>query len=140
MKKLDIFQDKVKYLGKYIWFDREETIKDNPYKIIAYAMRYADVDDYPVLLSLGKDTLIDVLSKAQAGWFDKGSWNFWHNMLKIENIPDLPIRECLENNFDRMQDTIDSIKKILKNDDRDDAYKIEKIKEILREGIQNDNI
>ncbi len=89
-------EETIKYLGKYIWFDREETIRDNPYKIIAYAMCYADVDDFPVIFSLGNDILIDVLNKAQAGWFDKKSWNFWHILLKKdEDIPTLPKRGCL---------------------------------------------
>ncbi len=88
-------ENTIKYLSKYIWFDREETIKDNPYKVIAYAMRYADVDDFPTIFSLGKDVLKDVLKQAQAGWFDKKNWNFWHTILKIDNIPDLPKRACL---------------------------------------------
>ncbi|PIE45129.1 MAG: hypothetical protein CSA45_04325 [Gammaproteobacteria bacterium] len=85
----------VQYLGKYIWFDREETIKNNPYKVIAYAMRYAVIEDYPVLFSLGKEILKDVLYQAQAGWFDKKNWVFWHTILKIENIPNPPKRGCL---------------------------------------------
>ncbi len=91
----ELNKDTVQYLGKYIWFDRKETIKDNPYKIIAYAMCYAIIEDYPMLFSLGKEVLKDVLYKAQAGWFDKKSWVFWHTILKIENIPNLPKRGCL---------------------------------------------
>ncbi len=88
-------QDTIKYLGKYIWFDKEETMKDNPSKVIAYAMRYATIEDYPKLFSLGVDTLKDTLSNAQAGWFDKKNWVFWHTILKMENIPNLPKRGCL---------------------------------------------
>ena len=95
MKKYILEEDKIKYLAKYIWFDKDETIKDNPYKIIAYAMRYEDIENYPMIFSLGKKTLKDVLKKAQAGWFDKKNWNFWHIVLKIKNIPDLPKRGCL---------------------------------------------
>lgn len=63
-------KEKIEYLSKYIWYDKEYLIKNNPNKIIAYAMRYADINDYAVILSL-KDRLKDVLNSAEAGWFDK---------------------------------------------------------------------
>lgn len=79
-------KEKIEYLSKYIWYDKEYLIKNNPNKIIAYAMRYADIDDYAVILSL-KERLKDVLNSAEAGWFDKKNWVFWHTFLKLDMKP-----------------------------------------------------
>lgn len=93
-KSIVIDENTIKYLAKYIWFDREHHIKNEPYKVIAYAMRYADLGDYPVLGSLGKDVLRDVLRNAKPGWFDNRNWNFWHLVLGIkEDMKPLPKRE-----------------------------------------------
>lgn len=87
---------KLKYLSKYIWFDKSYTVKNNPKKVIAYAMRYADLDDFWIIFSLGDDTLKDVLKTANPGWFDEKNWIYWHTILEIKNIPTLPKRQCIQ--------------------------------------------
>ncbi len=75
----------LKILSRYVWFgDKEELVKNEPFKVVAYAMRYADLDVYPLLYSLGEENLRETLRVALPGWFDKKSWNFWCIVLGVK--------------------------------------------------------
>lgn len=92
IKEKELTNSIIDYLSKYIWFEREWHIKNDPDKVIAYAMRYASEPDYKYLFALGKDRLRLVLKNAEAGWFDGRNWNWWHLLLDIEDVPPLPKR------------------------------------------------
>ncbi|MBR1375295.1 MAG: hypothetical protein IJ566_04335 [Cardiobacteriaceae bacterium] len=67
-----------------------------PERVVAKAMCYDDVDEFPLLWKIKEDMLL-AIKNAQAGWFDIRSWNYWHLMLDLKTIdeplPDLPKRK-----------------------------------------------
>lgn len=89
----------LRHFAGYVWWKNvEELIAYEPYRIIANAMRYANAkEEYIKLLGFKKANLKKALQKAQAGWFDKKSWVFWHIMLfgLRAEIPELPKRGFL---------------------------------------------
>ena len=98
---LSLFKNKddiLYYFCKYIWWQPpDEAIKFKD-RLVAQAMCYAQMDEYPLLWQM-KDEMINAIQNAQAGWFDQKSWHFWYLMLDLvqidETIPPLPQR-----NFD----------------------------------------
>lgn len=91
----------IKYFTCYIWWeDKDYILNNNPLKVVAFAMRYANnIKDYKKLCSLDKNILKDALKQAQPGWMDSKSWHYWHYMLYGINtiIPPLPSRSFLNN-------------------------------------------
>lgn len=89
----------IKYFTKYIWFEKAETIMaENPLRVVASAMRYANnTKDFLKLCKLNDEILKEALKQAQAGYFDEKSWHFWHYRLYgAESIvPKLPQRKFL---------------------------------------------
>lgn len=83
------------YFCKYIWWQTPDEAILFQDRLVAQAMCYAQIDEYPLLWKI-KDDMINAIKNAQAGWFDKKSWHFWHLMLDLvkidEPIPDLPQR------------------------------------------------
>lgn len=63
-------------------------------RIIAQAMSFAGFDDILRLQrELGNDRLIDVMLRAQPGWIDARSWEFWRGRLSYATgraLPDEP--------------------------------------------------
>ena len=89
----------LRYFARYVWWkDVEEVILHEPYRVIANAMRYANAkEEYIELFGFRKRNLKKALQRAQAGWFDKKNWIFWHTMLfgLHAKIPELPKRGFL---------------------------------------------
>ena len=94
MIKID--EETLRYFAHYVWWEKADyLIKSNPLRIIANAMRYANgKEDFAKLYGLDKDVLKKALEVAQAGWFDKKNWVFWHYILYGDGvkIPPLPQR------------------------------------------------
>lgn len=90
------YQRRLRKLAHYVWWiDTERVIRQEPLRVIANAMRYANnMAEYRLLYEFGEEILKAVLTKAQAGWFDEKNWNFWHLVLYYtsDNIPTLPKR------------------------------------------------
>ncbi|OBV29722.1 hypothetical protein BA723_04295 [Helicobacter sp. CLO-3] len=105
-------QETLKYLTRYVWWEKpDEIIKKNPLRVIASAMRYANsVDSYKKLLEIGEYALKETLSKAQAGWFDKPSWHYWHYILYglKTKIPPFPKRGFLQDSKDSKDSSANS--------------------------------
>jgi len=82
---------------KYIWWKTPDEALQMPLHIMAQVMSIGDYDDMHLLAChMGDDILREVLRDAQAGWFDKRSWNYWHyrlGMCKIDEVPALPVRK-----------------------------------------------
>ncbi|RDU53348.1 hypothetical protein CQA49_06790 [Helicobacter sp. MIT 00-7814] len=95
-----INQEVLRHFACYVWWEKpDDIIRENPLRVIANAMRYANnTNEYVKLLEAGDDTLKEALSQAQAGWFDKKSWHYWHYMLYGLDIkiPPLPKRGFLK--------------------------------------------
>lgn len=91
----------LRHFARYVWWKKaDEAMMHEPYRIIASAMCYANAkEEYLKLFGFRKKNLKKALQKAQAGWFDKKSWVFWHAMLfglRVK-IPELPKRGFLCN-------------------------------------------
>lgn len=86
----------IPYAKKYIWFQKPEEAVKYPRRVIAQVMNFGEYDDVLSLSELvGDDALKDVIKNAEAGWFNKQSWNFWHYKLglaEIDQVPPLPKR------------------------------------------------
>lgn len=83
------------YFCKYIWWQTPDDAIKWTDRLVAQAMCYAQMDEYKLLWQI-KDDMIHAIQNAQAGWFDKKSWHFWHLMLDLvkidEKMPPLPKR------------------------------------------------
>lgn len=90
-------QDNLYHLAHYVWWiDKKQVVNEEPLRVLANAMRYANNDDeYRLLYQFGENVLKEVLKEAQAGWFDEKNWNFWHLVLynTSRDIPPLPTRK-----------------------------------------------
>ncbi len=82
----------IEKLSKYLWYDKEYAMAHEPEKILAHAMRYCTIEDLPLLLSLGNETLKNILDNACPGWFDEKNWTFWHVIL---GVPKRPLKKRL---------------------------------------------
>ena len=69
---------------KYLWWD---SVGDEPHsenRIIAQAMNFGTFDDIIVLeQSVGKNRLVEVMLRAEAGWLSDRSWEFWRGRLSL---------------------------------------------------------
>ncbi len=90
----------LRYFTKYIWWQKaDEIMLENPLRVVASAMRYANnVNDFLKLCEIKEEILKEALKQAQAGWFDAKSWHFWHYRLYGADItvPPLPKRKFLD--------------------------------------------
>lgn len=97
--QLDLEQLKP-YAKKYIWWKTADEAIQQPERVIAQVMDIGDFEDALNLRELvGDGVFRNVLTNAQAGWFNARSWNYWHHRLglaKLGPIPALPTRK-----FDR---------------------------------------
>lgn len=95
------FQKQLQLLSKYLWWEKFNFEDENQsYRILASAMCLANEDDdMRILTSIDKKYLKNTIKKAQAGWFDKKSWSYWHYILGIikpsDDVPLLPRRGFL---------------------------------------------
>ena len=83
------------YFTKYIWWKTPAEALEFKDRLVAQAMCYAQLEEYKLLWKI-KEDMISAIKNAQAGWFDKKSWHFWHLLLELvkidEPMPDLPQR------------------------------------------------
>lgn len=93
-------RDLIVELGrKYIWWD---PVGDQPHseeRVIAQAMNFGTFDDIRRLeQTLGSDRLAEVMVRAEPGWFNRRSWEFWRGRLSLalgKAIPEEPPRRSL---------------------------------------------
>lgn len=90
----------LEYFAHYVWWEKkDEIITNNPLRVIASAMKDANnIDSFKKVCEFSDKILKETLKNAQAGWFDKKSWHFWHIRLYGINckIPPLPRRGYLQ--------------------------------------------
>ena len=100
MKYLAHDKELLEHFAPYVWWEkREDIINANPLRIIASAMKDANSkQSFKKLCEFSTPLLKETLKKAQAGWFDGKSWNFWHIWLygASVKIPPLPKRTYLK--------------------------------------------
>jgi hypothetical protein len=77
---------------KYLWW---KPVGDAPHsddRILAQAMNLATFDDIVQLENvIGTGRLVDIMKRAEPGWFSDRSWEFWRGRLSLATgaaIPD----------------------------------------------------
>ena len=81
---------------KYLWWDPVGTQRFTDDRIIAQTMNLGTYDDILVLeQTVGKPQLVNIMRRAEPGWFNDRSWEFWRGRLSRttgEAIPNQPPR------------------------------------------------
>jgi len=82
--------------AKYIWWKTPDEALKQPARIIAQVMYLGEFCDVEKLTAaVGDETLRDVLTHAEPGYFDERSWDYWHYRLGLaepEHVPAMPRR------------------------------------------------
>lgn len=87
----------LKYLAdqKIWWMTPGEAIQ-SPYRVLAQIMNLGSADEWHLMLkTFGTEPLKHVIAHAQAGWFYRKQWCFWHTVLGLSDplkVPPLPQR------------------------------------------------
>lgn len=90
-------QQAARYFAKYIWWKKPEEAVLWERRLIAQVMNLGNWEDTLRLENtFDKETLIDAVQHAEAGWFTPRMWHFWHYRLDLakteEGVPTIPVR------------------------------------------------
>jgi hypothetical protein len=70
--------------SKYIWWKPPDEAVAMPERVVAQVMDIGDFDDMQALAeAVGDEYLRRVLQHAEAGFFSKKSWAYWHYRLGL---------------------------------------------------------
>jgi hypothetical protein len=93
MNSLPLTPDIAEMAARVIWFEDAATAISNPIRFVAYAMTYGTHEDMEIIRRYLTDPdLLEVLSKAPAGIFDRRSWAYWNVRLGRYSTPPMPQR------------------------------------------------
>ena len=85
---------------KFFWWEPVGSQPRSDLRILAQAMSLASFEDVRHLeTALGSDQLIEVMLKAEPGWIDERSWEFWRGRLALATgraIPEAPPRRSFD--------------------------------------------
>jgi hypothetical protein len=85
---------------KFFWWEHVGTQPRSDLRILAQAMNLASFEDVRRLETvLGADHLVEAMLKAEPGWIDERSWDFWRGRLALATgraIPETPPRRSFE--------------------------------------------
>jgi len=85
---------------KFFWWEPVGSRPRSDLRILAQAMNLASFEDVLRLeTTLGADQLIEVMLKAEPGWIDERSWDFWRGRLALATgraIPETPPRRSFD--------------------------------------------
>jgi hypothetical protein len=85
---------------KFFWWEPIDSQPRSDFRILAQAMNLASFEDVRRLETvLGADQLIEVMLKAEPGWIDERSWDFWRGRLALATgraIPETPPRRSFD--------------------------------------------
>jgi hypothetical protein len=88
------------FARKYIWWQPTEVASLEPRRVIAQVMNLGTFEDVMALRQLvGNAELSRALKEARPGEFSDRSWHYWHLVLGIaplSDIPPLPVRRLAE--------------------------------------------
>lgn len=77
---------------KYIWWELPEDAIKTPLRLLAQVMNLGTFQDVLLLEKIvGTNALREVISNAEAGWFDARSWSYWHYRLDLSEIDCIPL-------------------------------------------------
>jgi hypothetical protein len=79
------------FVRKYLWWWDSERPIDDAHRVIAQVMDIGTFEDVQELRTLaGDDALREALIAAKPGEFSPRSWNYWHLMLEVADLDDVP--------------------------------------------------
>jgi hypothetical protein len=85
---------------KYFWWEPVGSTPRSDLRILAQAMNLASFEDVLRLeTALGPCHLTEAMLKAEPGWIDERSWDFWRGRLALATgkaIPDIPPRRIFD--------------------------------------------
>lgn len=85
---------------KFFWWEPVGSQPRSDLRILAQAMKLASFEDVLRLeKALGADQLIEVMLKAEPGWLDERSWEFWRGRLTLATgrvVPETPPRRSFD--------------------------------------------
>ena len=79
---------------RVIWFEPPEQVLAQPSRLLAYAFRFANLDDMDVIRShYSANDLSNALQNAPPGIIDPRSWAYWNLILRdLSPPPPMPTR------------------------------------------------
>jgi hypothetical protein len=82
---------------KFFWWEQVGSEPRSAARIIAQAMSLAGFDEMIRLeQEVGPDRLVDIMLRAEPGWIDARSWEFWRGRLALATgrsiPPEAPVR------------------------------------------------
>jgi hypothetical protein len=86
--------------SKFFWWEPVGLQPRSHARILAQAMDLASFDDVRRLeKTLGPSLLAEAMLKAEPGWINERSWEFWRGRLALatgDAIPDAPLRRSFD--------------------------------------------
>jgi hypothetical protein len=94
MKSLPLTEDNIALAKRIIWFEAPRQALADPVRFLAYAFKYADIDDIGAIrTTYSRDDLINALINAPPGIIDARSWAYWNLILRdLSPPPPMPTR------------------------------------------------
>jgi hypothetical protein len=79
--------------SKYVWWNLEDSGASRTRRILAQIMNLGTYDDIRAIEAVfERDELIEVMARAEAGWFSPRSWDFWRGRLALSENDRVPTR------------------------------------------------
>lgn len=86
--------DMVELAPRIVWFEPPEQALQDPIRFMAYAMRYASIEDMLTIREHVSDhEFAAMLDKIPAGIVDGRSWAYWNAVFQRYPIPPMPLRK-----------------------------------------------
>ena len=77
--------------SRYFWWEPVGSEPRSSARIVAQAMTLASFEDVRRLeQTLGPDRLADIMLRAEPGWIDQRSWEFWRGRLMLATALEIP--------------------------------------------------
>lgn len=79
---------------KIIWFEPPEEALKDPFRFLAYAMRYATHEDMTIIRKyISDEEFMTALDHIPPGIVDGRSWAYWNAIFKRYPTPPMPVRK-----------------------------------------------
>ena len=90
----DVLTDVIAELGrKYLWWEPVNGQPHSEHRIIAQTMNLGTYDDILLLEeTIGSARLLEVMLRAEPGWINDCSWEFWRGRLSFATAAAIPDR------------------------------------------------
>ena len=78
---------------KYVWWELGVSSEARICRVLAQIMNLGTYDDIRAIEAVcGREELIEVMTRAEPGWFSPRSWDFWRGRLSLAGNDRVPAR------------------------------------------------